>query len=289
MRVSPASASPRPASLRRCAARLPGLGSDAARRMPLPLRLRRPPPPPRPPVCWSARNPATGGLVCWDRWAQDNHNSVILARSGAGKSYLAKLEVLRSLYQGVQVAVIDPEDEYQPLADAVGGTTSGWALPGCGSTPSTSAANPTRSPAGRCSAHPRRGPARPAADPAASAALDRAVIAAYATGGITSDPRTRSPARAAARRPRPRPARTRTRPGRRSPPGSPPRSPAASAACSTSHHHPPRRAPGGGRLRDLPDELKARGRCWPWTRSGATSATPPAGGGGWSWSTRPGR
>ena len=57
-----------------------------------------------------------------DRWAMDNHNSVVLARSGAGKSYLTKLEALRSLYQGVQVLVVDPEDEYARLASAVGGT-----------------------------------------------------------------------------------------------------------------------------------------------------------------------
>jgi hypothetical protein len=63
------------------------------------------------------------GIVCWDRFSCDNHNSVILARSGAGKSYLAKLEALRSLYSGVQVFVIDPEDEYRRLAGAVGADT----------------------------------------------------------------------------------------------------------------------------------------------------------------------
>ena len=47
--------------------------------------------------------------------------STISARSGAGKSYLAKLELLRSLHRGVEVAVVDPEDEYTRLADAVGG------------------------------------------------------------------------------------------------------------------------------------------------------------------------
>jgi hypothetical protein len=61
------------------------------------------------------------GLVLWDRFAQDNHNSVILARSGAGKSYLAKLEALRSLYAGIEIAVVDPEDEYRRLAETVGG------------------------------------------------------------------------------------------------------------------------------------------------------------------------
>ena len=67
-------------------------------------------------------NLATGGLVIHDRFAAPNHNAVILASSGAGKSYLAKLEVLRSLYRGIEVIVIDPEDEYARLADQVGGT-----------------------------------------------------------------------------------------------------------------------------------------------------------------------
>jgi type IV secretory pathway VirB4 component len=62
------------------------------------------------------------GVVVWDRFAQDNHNSVTLARSGAGKSFFTKLEALRLLYQGVKVAVVDPEDEYARLAHAVGGT-----------------------------------------------------------------------------------------------------------------------------------------------------------------------
>ncbi|MEV0386875.1 ATP-binding protein [Nonomuraea sp. NPDC050643] len=64
----------------------------------------------------------SNGVVVWDRYAQDNHNSVVLARSGAGKSFFTKLEALRLLYQGVEVAVVDPEDEYARLAHAVGGT-----------------------------------------------------------------------------------------------------------------------------------------------------------------------
>ncbi len=71
-------------------------------------------------------NLGSQALVHWDRFALGqqlhNHNSVILGRSGAGKSYLVKLEALRSLYQGVEVAVVDPEDEYRTLAAAVGGT-----------------------------------------------------------------------------------------------------------------------------------------------------------------------
>ncbi|MEV0700076.1 DUF87 domain-containing protein [Saccharopolyspora sp. NPDC050389] len=67
-------------------------------------------------------NLGSQGLVHWDRFASENYNSVILGRSGAGKSYLVKLEALRSLYRGVEVAIIDPEDEYARLAGAVGGT-----------------------------------------------------------------------------------------------------------------------------------------------------------------------
>ncbi|RKT86429.1 protein of unknown function DUF87 [Saccharopolyspora antimicrobica] len=67
-------------------------------------------------------NLGSQGLVHWDRFACENYNSVILGRSGAGKSYLVKLETLRSLYRGVEIAIIDPEDEYARLAAAVGGT-----------------------------------------------------------------------------------------------------------------------------------------------------------------------
>ena len=67
-------------------------------------------------------NVGSQGLVHHDRFALDNHNSVILGRSGAGKSYLVKLELLRNLYRGIEIAVVDPEDEYARLAAAVGGT-----------------------------------------------------------------------------------------------------------------------------------------------------------------------
>lgn len=52
----------------------------------------------------------------------ENANFVVFAKSGAGKSYAVKLEILRSLMVGVEVIVIDPENEYQHLAEAVGGT-----------------------------------------------------------------------------------------------------------------------------------------------------------------------
>lgn len=67
------------------------------------------------------RNSSSGGPVLLDRFGLENHNQVVLARSGAGKSYFAKLAVLRSLYQGIAVLVVDPEDEYRRLARSVGG------------------------------------------------------------------------------------------------------------------------------------------------------------------------
>lgn len=61
-------------------------------------------------------------LVLFDRFSLENANMVILAKSGAGKSYTVKLEILRSLMFGTEVIVIDPEQEYRYLADAVGGS-----------------------------------------------------------------------------------------------------------------------------------------------------------------------
>src|SRR5919106_649344 len=68
------------------------------------------------------RNVHSGSLVFHDRYGLENYNQVVLACSGAGKSYLAKLLVLRSLFEGTEVLVIDPESEYERLAQAVGGT-----------------------------------------------------------------------------------------------------------------------------------------------------------------------
>jgi len=61
-------------------------------------------------------------LVIFDRFKLENANSVIFATSGAGKSYAVKLEVLRYMMLGTDVIVIDPENEYEALAETVGGT-----------------------------------------------------------------------------------------------------------------------------------------------------------------------
>ncbi|MBU1019411.1 MAG: DUF87 domain-containing protein [Patescibacteria group bacterium] len=62
------------------------------------------------------------GLVVFDRFSLENANSVVFAKSGAGKSYAVKLEILRYLMMGSDVIVIDPENEYEALAHAVGGS-----------------------------------------------------------------------------------------------------------------------------------------------------------------------
>jgi type IV secretory pathway VirB4 component len=148
-------------------------------------------------------NLASSGVVVWDRWAQDNYNAVILARSGAGKSYLAKLDLLHNLYLGIEAFVIDPEDEYLSLAETVGGTIIRPGTPGVRINPldlnpgdgedalyrrtqfmqtftavaTTGSHSVGRSDVGSLSSEE-------------AAALDDAVLAAYRAKGITTDPRT---------------------------------------------------------------------------------------------------
>lgn len=67
-------------------------------------------------------NRSNSSLVIVDRFALPNANSILFAQSGAGKSYTAKVEILRHLMQGTKVIVIDPEREYRQLAESVKGT-----------------------------------------------------------------------------------------------------------------------------------------------------------------------
>ncbi len=66
-------------------------------------------------------NRHNASLVLFDRFSLENYNSVIFAKSGSGKSYATKLEILRTLMFDTEVIVIDPEREYEFLAQAVGG------------------------------------------------------------------------------------------------------------------------------------------------------------------------
>ncbi|MDX3663669.1 DUF87 domain-containing protein [Streptomyces sp. ID05-26A] len=148
-------------------------------------------------------NVGSQGLVHWDRFGagMHNHNSVILGRSGAGKSYLVKLELLRSLYRGIEVAVVDPEDEYARLAHAVGGTYVHLGAAGVRLNPLDLPIH-TR-PDGHRTA-PKDALVRRSLflhtvisvlvgselQAAERAALDRGIAATYQSAGITSDART---------------------------------------------------------------------------------------------------
>lgn len=140
-------------------------------------------------------NSDSSGVVVWDRWALDTYNTVVLARSGAGKSYFCKLDLLRSMYAGVTAAVVDPEDEYTRLTDAVGGTTIRLGEPGVHLNPLDLALDQAAS---------RDALSRRALflhtllavmlghrlEPRQRAAFDQALIATYRAAGITADERT---------------------------------------------------------------------------------------------------
>ncbi|PIS38682.1 MAG: conjugal transfer protein TraC [Candidatus Nealsonbacteria bacterium CG08_land_8_20_14_0_20_43_11] len=67
-------------------------------------------------------NQHNNSLVLFNRFSLENYNEVFFGTTGSGKSYFAKTEVLRSLMMGVDVLVIDPENEYKVLAETVGGS-----------------------------------------------------------------------------------------------------------------------------------------------------------------------
>ena len=66
-------------------------------------------------------NRHNASMVIFDRFSLENYNSIMFAKSGSGKSFATKLEILRSLMFDTEVMVIDPEKEYEYLAEAVGG------------------------------------------------------------------------------------------------------------------------------------------------------------------------
>lgn len=67
-------------------------------------------------------NRHNNSLILFDRFSLENANQIFFGKSGSGKSYAIKLEILRSLMAGVDVITIDPENEYKFLADAVDGS-----------------------------------------------------------------------------------------------------------------------------------------------------------------------
>ncbi len=147
-------------------------------------------------------NMHNNGLVIFDRWSLENANMVVFAKSGAGKSFTVKLEALRTMMMGSDILIIDPENEYQKLADAVGGSYIRLSLN------SDTRINPFDLPrvidsdeaedalrANLVTLHGLfrlmlGGSQASALTPAEEADLDQALIDTYARVGITSDPLT---------------------------------------------------------------------------------------------------
>ena len=67
-------------------------------------------------------NMHNNGLVIFDRFSLENANLCVFAKSGAGKSFTVKLEALRTMMMGSDILIIDPENEYEKLSNAVGGS-----------------------------------------------------------------------------------------------------------------------------------------------------------------------
>lgn len=157
-------------------------------------------------------NMHNSGLVIFDRFSLENGNSVVFAKSGAGKSFAVKLEILRSLMMGTEVFVLDPENEYQRMAEAVGGAYVKLSLG------STTRLNPFDLPqvvdteeadnalrsnlitlhgllrlmmgGAQVQMLGGQGQMAPALSPVEEADLDAALIETYAKAGITNDPLT---------------------------------------------------------------------------------------------------
>lgn len=157
-------------------------------------------------------NMHNSGLVIFDRFTLENGNAVVFAKSGAGKSFTVKLEALRSMMYGTEVFIIDPENEYQRMAEAVGGSyvrlslnsvtrINPFDLPRVVDT--DEADNALRSNLitlhgllrlmmGGAQAQMAANGAMmaPALTPVEESDLDEALIATYAKAGITNDPLT---------------------------------------------------------------------------------------------------
>src|SRR5438270_6426795 len=157
-------------------------------------------------------NMHNSGLVIFDRFSLENGNAVVFAKSGAGKSFTVKLEALRSMMFGTEIVIIDPENEYQRMCEAVGGAyvrlslnsatrINPFDLPQV--VDSEEADNALRSNLitlhgllrlmmGGAQTQMMGGNAAlmPALTPAEEADLDAALIDTYAKAGITNDPLT---------------------------------------------------------------------------------------------------
>ncbi len=140
-------------------------------------------------------NPQNGSFIIFDRFTLENSNMTIFATSGAGKSYFVKLESVRSLMLGTEVIIIDPEAEYKPLCDAIGGEYISFSFS------SPSKINPFDLSQVYTEGENQLGlkiltlhsffkVIMGRLDPIKEALLDRAIVMAYRAKGITNDPQT---------------------------------------------------------------------------------------------------
>lgn len=140
-------------------------------------------------------NMHNGSLVVFDRFSMENANTVVFAKSGAGKSYFVKLEALRLMIFGAEVMIIDPEEEYRTLCEAVGGNYIDF------SPTSETKINPFdlsgvvvegENELGQklLSLHTLLKLMLGEMNPTEEAVLDRALIETYRIKGITTDPET---------------------------------------------------------------------------------------------------
>ncbi len=140
-------------------------------------------------------NKHNGSLVIFDRFSLENANSVVFAKSGSGKSYMVKLEALRSIIFGAEILIIDPEEEYRPICEALGGNYIDF------SSNSPSKINPFdlsgvavegENELGQklLSLHTLLKLMLGTLNPTEEAILDRALIETYRLKGITPDPDT---------------------------------------------------------------------------------------------------
>ncbi len=142
-------------------------------------------------------NEHNDSLVIFDRFKMENANMVIFAKSGAGKSYTVKLEILRQLMFGLDIIVLDPEEEYRELAEAVGGEYINFTFGGATKINPFDLSNIYEEGENELgqkiiSLHGLLKVMLGEMTDTQEAMLDRALVAAYKAKGITPDPATQT-------------------------------------------------------------------------------------------------
>ena len=142
-------------------------------------------------------NEHNDSLVIFDRFKMENANMVIFAKSGAGKSYTVKLEILRQLMFGAEVIVMDPEHEYEDMSKAVDGEYINFTFNSHSKINPFNLANLYEEGENELgqkiiSLHGLLKVMLGVMTPQQDALLDRALVAAYKAKGITPDPGTQN-------------------------------------------------------------------------------------------------